>query len=152
MTVSTTIDTTTVTSEQIGKAHKCFEGSKPFYKVENSDGKLDQDGLLIEYKVTFSLELGYQCTCEAGKHGFAHCKNYCWHVRASVAAAKEEREAMREQDRLNAAQPAAPAEKIYTDVDAKTLARVMRRSEEQARKPVRKPAPLRQGTGFSLLK
>lgn len=150
MTVST-IDTTTVTSEQIGKAHKVYgPDNKPFYMVENSEGELDQEGLLIEYKVTYSPEYGYQCRCKAGQEGFVHCQNYCWHVRAAVAAAKEEREAMREQERLNAAQPAAPA--IYTDVDAKTLARVMRRSEEQARKPVRKPAPLRQGTGFSLLK
>src|SRR5229473_1748944 len=99
--IATTIVTSAVTSEQIGMAHKVFgPDNVPFYLVENSHGELDLDNNLIEYKVTYSEEFGFQCTCKAGKEGFARCHNYCWHVRAAVACAREEKQALAEQVRL----------------------------------------------------
>jgi hypothetical protein len=88
-----------VTPDQIGAAHKVFgPDNKAFYLVENSQGLYDNGGQLLEYKVTYTEQYGFQCTCEAGKHGFAHCKNFCWHVRASVAASEEEKAALKEQE------------------------------------------------------
>lgn len=146
--IATFIDTSDITSEQIGMAHAVIgPDGKKFYLVENSRGELDGDGNVIEYKVTHHPHFGYQCTCKAGQYGFAHCKNYCWHVRASIACAQEEREAMAEQATLNTPAKTAVG---YTDVDEVTLARVLRRSDE--RKPATKQAPVRSGRAFSLLK
>lgn len=157
---ATQIDTSNVTDAQIGAAHKCFSGSTPFYLVENSQGKLDDDGQLIEYRVSYNRSKGFQCTCKAGKEGFARCRQFCWHVRASVACAREEKEALAEQVRLNVAEVVAAQAIVttatpvigYTDVDAVTLARIQRRSAEQASKPKSKYVPVARKSGFSLLK
>lgn len=87
-----------VTAEQIGKCTKVydFQLKQNVYLVENSKGETDNDGNIIEYKVQYSKEHGFTCNCEAGKRPFAHCKNYCWHVRASVAAVVEEATALAE--------------------------------------------------------
>ncbi|GHO51515.1 hypothetical protein [Ktedonospora formicarum] len=92
------IDTSKVTDEQIGRAYKCFESNgTPFYMVESSRDLFDGEGKRVEYKVTWSKQFGFQCTCEAGKYGFKNCqKGVCQHVIISVAAAREERAAMKE--------------------------------------------------------
>ena len=76
---------TDITTEQMSKAQKVinFQTGEDFYQVESSDGTED-------YEVRYDVEHGLTCTCEAGKHGFWNCKNYCWHVRASAACYKEE--------------------------------------------------------------
>jgi hypothetical protein len=85
------IDTSKVTDEQIGMCEKCFSGKTAFYMVTSESDSLK------EYKVTWSMEFGFRCTCEAGQEAFAHCFNgYCKHVKWSVAAAREERAAMKE--------------------------------------------------------
>jgi len=87
-----------VTPEQIGRCYAVVgPDGKKFYQVENSQGEFDAEGQLIEYKVTYSKELGFQCTCKSGQYGFANVKHpsgVCWHVRASVAAAIEEKQAL----------------------------------------------------------
>ncbi len=78
---------TDITSEQMSKACKVidFQTGEDFYQVESSDGTED-------YEVRYDSEKGLTCTCEAGKHGFHNCKNYCWHVRAAAACYVEELE------------------------------------------------------------
>ena len=86
-----------VTPAQIGKCTKVYDCQlkQNVYLVENSKGETDNEGNIIEYKVTYDKEHGFRCNCEAGKRGFAHCKQgYCWHVRASVACAIEEANAL----------------------------------------------------------
>jgi hypothetical protein len=104
-----------VTPEQLVRAHKIFgPDNKAFYLVENSKGEVDDEGNIIEYEVRYGSEKGFSCTCTAGQDEdgpFSHCHNpsgLCWHVRAAVAAALEERGALKEQSRLNALQAAAP--------------------------------------------
>jgi hypothetical protein len=147
------VDITNVTPEQIGACHKVFgPDNQPFYLVENSKGELDQDGQLIEYRVSFTKGMGFQCTCKAGQEGFAHCRSFCWHVRASVACDEEIKQAMKEQERLNAEQAVRQVLYrelgiSYSDVDTDTLKRMARRNAQ--------PAPARQcisGRGFSFLK
>jgi hypothetical protein len=95
------IDTSKVTPEQIGKAYKVFgPDNKPFYMVENSKGEYDEDGNLIEYTVKAVKVNGkwnLTCNCKAGQNG-----RLCWHVRAAMACANEEKAAMAEQVALNA--------------------------------------------------
>ena len=71
---------TDITTEQMSKACKVidFQTGEDFYQVESSDGECD-------YEVRYDAEKGLTCTCEAGKHGFYNCKNYCWHCRAAAA-------------------------------------------------------------------
>jgi acyl-CoA thioesterase len=101
MTVAT-IDTSKVTNEQIGACTKVFgPDNKPFYKVVNSKQETDADGHLIEYSVKAIRRQGkwfFTCDCKAGQNG-----RQCWHVRASMAAAAEEKSAMAEQVALNEA-------------------------------------------------
>ncbi len=96
MITAAAINTTNVTSEQIGRCHKVFSGSIPFYMVESeSDSQ-------VEYKVTWDRAHGFRCTCKSGQAGFSNCRHpYCKHVKWSVAAAREEKQAMREQIALN---------------------------------------------------
>lgn len=105
------INTTAVTPDQIGKCYKVFgPDNKAFYQVES------QDDPLTEYSVKWDREHGFTCTCEAGKRGFSNCKlGVCKHVVWSVAASREEKEAIRA---INAA-IAAQAEK---KVEVKPLA------------------------------
>ena|SRR5436305_3654427 len=84
-----------VTPEQIGK---CFPvigpDNKRFYMVENESGAW-HDGEFIEYKVTYSPQRGFGCTCSSGKKGFCnvrHKSGVCKHVRWALAASIEERE------------------------------------------------------------
>jgi len=81
---------TDITSEQISKCFKIIDlrTNEDFYQVESSTGECD-------YEVRYDPAKGLTCTCETGKHGFWNCKNYCWHVRASVAVYKQEIEAER---------------------------------------------------------
>jgi hypothetical protein len=87
-----------VTPEQIGRCYAVVgPDGKKFYQVENSEGKFNEAGEMIEYKVTYNKEQSFQCTCKSGQHGFAnvkHASGVCWHVRASVAAAIEEKQAL----------------------------------------------------------
>lgn len=131
-----------VTSEQIGKCHAVFVGSKKFYMVESSDGTK-------EYRV-WRNSTGYHCQCESGKHGFwnvKHPSGVCKHVRWAIACHLEEKRAMAEQERLNAAKAAANVS--YTDVDAETLERIAARNAKP--RPITVLPPTRRA-GFSLLK
>lgn len=89
----------TVTPEQIGRCSKIFDANgKPFYLV------LSESDNLTEYRVSWSKQFGFQCSCPAGAEGFIHCKNNCCkHVVWSVACAEEEKQAMAEQARYQAA-------------------------------------------------
>lgn len=85
-----------VTDSMIGKCHKAFNGKVGYWLVENSQGELDQDGEVIEYKVTYD-EKGFHCTCKSGKSGFANVTNasgVCQHVRSSMAAEAEMKQAV----------------------------------------------------------
>jgi hypothetical protein len=91
------------TPDQIGKAHKCFSGSTSFYLVETSqdglDGRplqVDEDGALIEYRVSYSKKMGFRCSCKAGEHA-----KLCWHVRAAIGCEEEVKAAMKEQIALS---------------------------------------------------
>jgi hypothetical protein len=76
-----------VTEEQIDRCTRIYDlnNNVPFYLVRSESDDL------TEYKVTWSKELGFQCTCAAGQEGFCHCyKNgVCKHVVWSVAAAAQ---------------------------------------------------------------
>jgi hypothetical protein len=88
------VNTDSITPEQIGKCTKVLDCQthQNFYLVENESGNIDDEGHLIEYKVTYSSKMGFQCTCKAGQEGLVYCKNgYCKHVAWAVAAAKEEK-------------------------------------------------------------
>jgi hypothetical protein len=142
---ATEINTTGVTPEQIGACHKIFEGSTPAYMVQSESDSL------VEYKVRWSKEHGFTCTCKAGKVAFSNCKaGYCKHVLWSVAAGREEKEAVAELHRLIAEQ-AAPVAQVVTNVDAATLKRIEAANERQAGKPASKAKPY-QPKAFSLLK
>lgn len=134
------ISTSSVTPEQIGKCHKVFSGSTAFYMVESAS---DPDR---EYKVSWTRERGFQCQCKAAEYGII-----CWHIRASIAAAREEREAVAELNRAIAEQAAKPVEKIVTNLDAATLARIAAADERAKGKPLsRAKAPV--SKPFSLLR
>lgn len=93
-----------VTDAQVGQAYKCFEGKNPFYMVVNSKNETDENGHIIEYKVRarYDVELKqwvFTCTCKSGEHNFKnvrHPSHVCWHVRAALACAKEEKKALKE--------------------------------------------------------
>lgn len=129
-----------VTSEQIGQAYKCFEGSKAFYKVVNSANQVDDDGHLIEYKVTcrYDVELktwAFNCSCLSGFHNFKNVKHpskVCWHVRAALACAREVKLALKSMSEK------VDAEKIVAEMDALTAESVTT-SEEIATEVVTQP-------------
>jgi hypothetical protein len=84
-----------VTDEMIGRAHKAFEivdgKATGYYLVENSQGECDEDGEVIEYRVTYDAK-GFHCTCKSGKEAFANVTNksgVCVHCRISIAAEAE---------------------------------------------------------------
>jgi hypothetical protein len=83
-----------VTPEQIARCRKFVDETfQRCYFVRSQ--RFDE----VEYQVTWSPRFGFQCKCDSGKRGFANVKHpsgVCWHVRASVAAAREEREAQAE--------------------------------------------------------
>jgi uncharacterized Zn finger protein len=134
-----------ITPEQIGAAHKVIApNGKSFYKVESSKDAT------VEYTVTKSKKFGFQCTCKSGQHGWwnvTHASGVCWHVRAAVACYLEEKQAMIEQERLNAVMTVLHIE--YTSVDVETLERVAARDAK--RQPAKAYPPMRR-QGFSLLK
>ncbi len=140
------VDTTNVTDEQIGRCHKVFSGSTPFYMVES-----EQDSL-TEYKVRWSKKHGFTCTCEAGQHGFSNCKDgICKHVKWAVAASREEREAVAELQAAIAEQAAVqPVKSNAPVIDTVTMARIEAANERQAGKVSK--ARGYQVKGFSLLK
>lgn len=104
-----TVNYSEVTSAMIGSAHKVFgPDNKPFYKVENSKGEVDADGSIKEYTVKAirkNNKWHVTCDCKAGNEG-----RQCWHKRASVAAAAEEKQALAEQVTLNEAAKVAEQE------------------------------------------
>lgn len=98
------LDLSRVTPEMIGRARKDFdENGKSFYKVQSSE--YDTNG--VEYDVTWTREKGFQCQCKSGQEGFLNCgrKKVCDHVLIALAAAKEEKEAIKALNEKNA-QPA----------------------------------------------
>lgn len=94
-----------VTPEQIGACHKCFSGSTAFYLVESATSD-------TEYKVSWSKEKGFQCQCKAAEFG-----NICWHIKASIACAKEEREAVAELHMQIAVQAAMSDERTKQEAE-----------------------------------
>jgi hypothetical protein len=93
---ATMLDLNRVAPEMIGRAHKCFDGQgKPYYMVESSE--FDGDEMRVEYSVTWDREKGFACTCQSGQEAFRSCgaKKVCDHVLISLAAAKEEKEALK---------------------------------------------------------
>lgn len=143
------IDTSTITDEQIGKCHKVFGPDNiPFYQVENSDGKLDDNGDLIEYKVTWGKDRGFSCTCKAGQFG-----TLCWHIKAAVACAREEKAAIAELEAAIALD--AQVKKAMSDPETVKRAELAR--EEAPVKPVQKVKRTRanapyQAKAFSILR
>jgi hypothetical protein len=118
-----------VTGQMIGKCHLVIptDGTPRFYKVESMSGEIDPaTGQVKEYDVK-AFKKGkkwfYTCTCEAGQKGFVDCKlhQYCWHVRASLACAEEEKIAMHEQAALAAEQ--REAEERQNDQAERQIAR-----------------------------
>jgi hypothetical protein len=135
-----------VTSEQIGKCHKAFADGIAFYMVESESGDFDQDGELVEYKVTYSKQHGFSCTCPSGKHGFAnvkHASGVCKHCRWAVACAIEEKKAMAELAAESAQQAIKEVEAV---VEGKLfIGNREATSEEYARVMTAKPAPVYKG-------
>lgn len=119
------IDVSQISDQQIGACHKVFEGSTAFYMVESATS--DQ-----EYSVRFLCKAkGFSCTCKAGQNG-----RLCWHVKASIAAAREERTAL---------QAIEEAERIATQ------ARIEAANERAAEKPISK-AKAYAPVAFSILR
>jgi hypothetical protein len=127
------------TPEQIGQAYKCFEGSQPFYKVVNSKNEYDAEGHLIEYtvKARYDVEAKewvFSCTCECGHwnfHNVKHESKVCWHVRAALACAQEEKKALREMSAKVDAEKAAATEPSTEEVPAAVVT-IVTTSEEVA--------------------
>lgn len=139
---ASSIDTTTVTPEQIGACYKVFVASIPFYKVQSESDPFKQ------YTVSWSREHGFSCTCKSGQVAFSNTRDgYCKHVRWSVAASREERQALAE---LQAAICAPQAPVTVTNVDLETRARVAAASERASVKPVSKAKG--RTSGFSLMR
>lgn len=139
-----------VTPEQIGKAHKVFDSqNKPFYLVESSDGKLREDGSLVEYRVSSMKVNGVRyltCTCPAGEHGLL-----CWHKKAASAASQEERQALSDLAKKQ-------AEDAYlSELVERSIREEEQHQAEQAKKPVktrkaRWDKRYEQNKGFSLMR
>lgn len=87
-----------VTNEQIGICAKYFDSKGvAFYTVQSESDRIDEDGRIVAYKVTYDAKYGFRCTCPSGVHGFSNVKHpsgVCKHVRFSVACAQEEKRAM----------------------------------------------------------
>lgn len=109
----------TIAPEMIGHCFKCTDLStgENFYKVESEEVKFDGEGQRVEYTVRYQRGKGFTCTCPAGKEGFRfvkHPSKVCKHVRWSVAAAMEEKQAMAQlalasaQQALEESKPALP--------------------------------------------
>jgi hypothetical protein len=136
-----------VTSEEIGRCHKVLAGGKSFYMVES------EKDCTVEYKVQYSREHGFTCTCPSGEYGFANVKHpakVCKHVRWSVAAAQEERAALREQTVMQAQALIAEQPQLIINgqpADSETFARVMNAQPAKASK-----AQAQSPKAFSLLR
>jgi hypothetical protein len=90
-----------ISAQEIGKCTKVydFELKQNVYLVENSRDLTDDEGNIIEYKVTYDEKHGFRCSCPCGQTGFSNVKHpsrVCRHVRASIAAAIEETKALAE--------------------------------------------------------
>lgn len=90
-----------ISCAEIGRCHKAydFQTKQDVYLVENSRDLTDNEGNIIEYKVTYDKEHGFRCSCPCGQTGFSgvkHLSGVCKHVRASVACAIEEATALAE--------------------------------------------------------
>lgn len=88
-----------ISAQEIGRCHKVydFQIKQDVYLVENSRDLTDNEGNIIEYKVTYDKKHGFRCSCPCGQTGFSsvkHPSGTCKHVRASIAAAIEEAEAL----------------------------------------------------------
>lgn len=84
------VKTNHITSEMLDRAHCCtdMQTGLNYYIVESSQFANNQ----TEYKVTWSREFGFSCTCKSGQFGFANTRyGFCSHVAIAVAAAREER-------------------------------------------------------------
>lgn len=83
-TTTTSIDTSSVTSEQIDRCARIIgPDSNVFYLV------LSESDDETEYAVRYT-DHHFTCTCKAGQYGFVGCrKGVCKHVIWAVAAAKE---------------------------------------------------------------
>ena len=87
-----------VTEAQVAKCSRFIDESTgvPFYLVENEEGKLDENGDVIEYKVQAVFKDGkwYKtCTCKAGQNAVP-CKHIAW-ARGHAILFKKEQVTMR---------------------------------------------------------
>jgi hypothetical protein len=138
------INITDVTAEQIGRCHKVYQGSEPVWMVES------ESDALTEYKVRYSVEHGFTCTCRAGQVGFSNCKEgICKHVKWALAASAEERAAVAELHRAIAEQAAKPV----LNIDGKPASEVeVERVMSAPAKPASRRAKAPEPKPFSLLK
>ena len=149
-----TINFTAVTSEQIDRCSRVIDESTmtPFYLV------LSESDNQTEYRVSALHKDGeyyLTCTCPAGLRGIP-----CKHRRWAMAASEEYKELLKAQAQADARQALqtvpAPVVKIeYSDQDAQTLARIVRRdAEAKNRKPESKRVAYCQTrpAGFSLMR
>src|SRR6266516_3181852 len=84
--------TTTITPEQLDKTHRIEHNGEIFYLVENSRGDVDDEGNVIEYRVSYDkAHKCLTCTCPAGnppsdEHGYLkYSPRTCWHLRVVIA-------------------------------------------------------------------
>lgn len=139
MKLASTIDTSTVTDEQIGMCHKVYEGSTPVWMVQSESDELK------EYKVKHSKKHGFTCTCKAGQNAFSNCKlGYCKHVAWALAASKEERAAIAE------LQTAIAVQAAMSDPDTIKRAEVARETPTKVKRD-RTTAPIER-KAFSILR
>jgi hypothetical protein len=135
-----------VNPEDIGRAHKVFEGSKSFYKVANSQEKVDDNGDIIEYSVRHDKATGFTCTCKSGQNGFSNCRlGVCSHVLISLACEREVREAIAEMEAAIAVQAA------MSDPATIKAAEVAREAPVKAPRKRRETAPIER-KAFSILR
>ncbi len=104
-----TIHTLNVTDEQVSKCHRIVNEAtgETFYKVENSNGKLDENGDILEYTVRYDkAHRCLTCTCPSmnppvDEHGYLrYAPRTCWHLRAVTAHVQSLREERKEQSEI----------------------------------------------------
>lgn len=88
-----------ISAQEIGRCTKVhdFQLKQDVYLVQNSRDLTDEEGNIIEYKVTYDKKHGFRCGCKSGQTGFSgvrHPSGVCRHVRASIACAIEEANAL----------------------------------------------------------
>lgn len=147
------VNTDSITSEQIGRAHKAYDEQNKewFYQVESSNF-INND---TEYEVRYSRERGFQCSCPSGQNGFVRTKHgYCSHVAIAMATAKEEAAAVAEIARVQAEQARYRAQFGRLNINGReaTAAEYKRVFVDAKPAPTKVRGRLYTNKGFSLLR